>query len=241
MQKLMVVDDDKNNMAGPMATAVFFSSAVLMISANSLPMTALSLPDKEAATTMQVGFTDNAALEFEKERSLVRQVAKEIEAEQTRQALEREQLQESVTHWKTVKTIRTTSVTRSVSPAVPPLDTSSLLDFALSLRGVNYVYGGTNPQVGLDCSAFTQLAFRKIGIEIPRVSFEQFRVGVGIPKANLIPGDLVFFSTNGPGATHVGIYVGDGNFISATTKGVQIQALDSDYWSKTYRGSRRVR
>jgi cell wall-associated NlpC family hydrolase len=65
-------------------------------------------------------------------------------------------------------------------------------------------------------------------------------MGVGIPKAHLQPGDLVFFNTNGAGASHVGIFLGNGQFISATKNCVEIQDLDQPYWAKTYRGSRRV-
>ncbi|MGI6449839.1 MAG: C40 family peptidase [Desulfitobacteriia bacterium] len=110
---------------------------------------------------------------------------------------------------------------------------------ALSWQGIVYKWGGRT-RSGVDCSGLVQQVFLEHGIELPRSSYEQFRMGVGIPKAHLQPGDLVFFNTNGAGASHVGIFLGNGQFISATKNCVEIQDLDQPYWAKTYRGSRRV-
>lgn len=109
----------------------------------------------------------------------------------------------------------------------------------LSWNGIAYKWGGRS-RAGVDCSGLVQRIFIENGIQLPRTSFEQFKVGVGIPKERLEPGDLVFFNTNGAGASHVGIYLGDGQFISATKDCVEIQSLQDPYWAKTYRGSRRV-
>jgi len=92
----------------------------------------------------------------------------------------------------------------------------------------------------VDCSGLVQRVFREQGIVLPRTSYEQFREGVGVPKAKLEPGDLVFFNTNGAGASHVGIYLGHREFISATRHCVEKQSLDNPYWASTYRGSRRI-
>lgn len=105
--------------------------------------------------------------------------------------------------------------------------------------GVPYFYGGTTVK-GVDCSGLVQNVFKQNGIELPRTSQEQFRSGVGVPRSQLKPGDLVFFSTSGSGASHVGIYIGDENFVSATREQVEIQSLKQEYWNNTYRGSRRV-
>ncbi|KUO66080.1 MAG: hypothetical protein APF84_12215 [Gracilibacter sp. BRH_c7a] len=110
---------------------------------------------------------------------------------------------------------------------------------ALLWQGVAYNYGGTT-RAGVDCSALVQLVFRENGIQLERGSYEQFRQGVGIPKSKLEPGDLVFFNTNGTLASHVGIYLGDSQFISATKNCVEVQPLDMPYWAKTYHASRRV-
>lgn len=114
-----------------------------------------------------------------------------------------------------------------------------IIQHALSWRGVPYRWGGEN-RTGIDCSALVQEVFRPLGVELPRTSYEQFRTGVGLPMSQLLPGDLVFFSTNGPGASHVGIYLGDQKFISATRNRVEIQSLEAAYWKKAYRGGRRV-
>lgn len=115
----------------------------------------------------------------------------------------------------------------------------SIVASSLLWQGVPYNYGGTT-RAGVDCSAMVQLVFRENGIQLARGSYEQFRQGVGIPKSKLEPGDLVFFNTNGTSASHVGIYLGDSQFISATKNRVEIQPLDMPYWAKTYQASRRV-
>lgn len=114
-----------------------------------------------------------------------------------------------------------------------------LLEHARTWIGVPYIWGGEG-RTGIDCSALVQKVYAKYGISLPRNSREQFRQGEGVALANLLPGDLVFFSTNGPGASHVGIYLSDGEFLSATRRQVEIQSLDSPYWQKAYRGSRRI-
>lgn len=109
----------------------------------------------------------------------------------------------------------------------------------LSWQGIRYQWGGCT-KTGVDCSGLVQRVFNEHGIRLPRTSYEQFKKGVGIPKAKLETGDLVFFNTNGTGASHVGIYLGENQFISATKNSVEVQSLEESYWSKTYRGARRV-
>lgn len=114
-----------------------------------------------------------------------------------------------------------------------------ILKTAEGWLGTPYLYGGTTRN-GVDCSAFVQNVFKANGINLPRTSREQFRVGIGIPQSQLKPGDLVFFNTLGSGISHVGIYLGNDEFVSATRDMVKIQSLKDGYWSRTYRGSRRV-
>jgi lipoprotein Spr len=109
----------------------------------------------------------------------------------------------------------------------------------LTWEGAAYKWGGRS-RSGVDCSGLVQRVFLENGIQLPRTSYEQFREGVGIPKTRLEPGDLIFFHTNGAGASHVGIYLGDNKFISAAKHCVQISSLDEHYWAEHYRGSRRV-
>ncbi len=91
-----------------------------------------------------------------------------------------------------------------------------ILEYASNFLGVPYVWGGTSP-VGFDCSGFTQYVFLHFGVTLPRVSQEQQNVGELISRANLQPGDLVFFGTP---AHHVGIYVGNGKMIDAPHTGL---------------------
>lgn len=106
--------------------------------------------------------------------------------------------------------------------------------------GVKYVYGGTSVS-GFDCSGYTQYVFNQLGYSIPRTALSQWNTGTAVSKANLSVGDLVFFNTTGRVASHVGIYVGNGEFIhSGTSTGVTKASINSSYWSPKFNGGRRV-
>lgn len=94
-----------------------------------------------------------------------------------------------------------------------------------------------------DCSAFVQLVFnKKHGFNLPRVSRDQAKAGTYVSKSNLKPGDLVFFDTNSDGTiNHVGIYIGNGEFIhSAPSNNVGINNLNTGFWKNHYKTARRV-
>ena len=106
--------------------------------------------------------------------------------------------------------------------------------------GVPYWFGGTSPR-GFDCSGFVRYVFSSIGINLPRMADEQFGVGRPVSSERLQPGDLVFFETYEPGPSHVGIYIGNSQFISATSsRGVAVADLYGHYWGERYIGARRV-
>ncbi len=93
---------------------------------------------------------------------------------------------------------------------------NTVLTNAKKYLGLPYLYGGTSPSTGFDCSGFTQYVFAKAGISIPRVSYEQAAAGKAVPSSQLRPGDLVAFYSP---VSHVGIYLGDGTFIHSPKTG----------------------
>jgi cell wall-associated NlpC family hydrolase len=123
-----------------------------------------------------------------------------------------------------------------------PVDTTTLMRVIGEFLGTPYDYGGETNE-GIDCSAFTQSVFEKaFTITLPRSTEEQYRIGRKIGKGNLASGDLVFFNTTGYVPSHVGIYVGSGQFAHASvTEGVTITSLSAPYYSRRYVGARRVR
>lgn len=127
-------------------------------------------------------------------------------------------------------------VSRSAGPAADP----GIIGYALSFRGTPYRFGGTSPSTGFDCSGFTRYVFGKFGISLPRASYDQYRAGSPVPKGDLKPGDLVFFTTYTNGASHVGIYMGGGRFVDSSNRGVVVQDMTSGYYGERYLGARRV-
>jgi len=121
-----------------------------------------------------------------------------------------------------------------------------LVKVAKSFMGAPYKYGGETVR-GLDCSAFVKKIYDIFDVQLPRSAREQFMVGNKISKEELAVGDLVFFKTKRyvKYPTHVGIYIGDGNFIhSSSTRcklGVKVDALSSEFYSRTFVGATRVK
>ncbi|MFC6647567.1 C40 family peptidase [Paenibacillus rhizoplanae] len=106
--------------------------------------------------------------------------------------------------------------------------------------GTKYVSGGTSTN-GFDCSGFTMFVFDKIGINLPHQSGSQYQMGSAVSRDEMRPGDLVFFNTNGKGVSHVGIYVGDGDFAHASSsRGVTISSLNDSYYVNRYVGAKRI-
>ncbi|QFI53982.1 NlpC/P60 family protein [Aeromonas simiae] len=125
--------------------------------------------------------------------------------------------------------------------APPPTSRNQAFDgFYQQWRGVPYRMGG-NSRAGLDCSAFTQLAYQQVfGLSLPRTTTSQANLGQPITRSQLRHGDLVFFKT-GWNQYHVGVYTGAGEFIHASTsKGVIRSRLDNVYWRKHYWQARRM-
>lgn len=133
---------------------------------------------------------------------------------------------------------RTTMVASAISRGDG--GSSSIVSRALSLQGSPYSYGGTGSG-GYDCSGFTKSVYASFGVSIPRTSYDQFASGTSVGKSDLQPGDLVFFSTYSSGASHVGIYTGNGRFVHASTPGTGVitSSMGDSFYSSRYLGARR--
>jgi len=119
--------------------------------------------------------------------------------------------------------------------------TDKILSYARDLLGIPYRFGGVTLKA-LDCSAFVQKVFKSIGIDIPRTAREQFKIGREVDRDDISKGDLVFFKTYSGYPSHVGIYIGDNQFIHASRRGrkVTIDSLDEPYYQKRFIGAKRL-
>ncbi|MFN4032129.1 MAG: NlpC/P60 family protein [Fimbriimonadales bacterium] len=127
------------------------------------------------------------------------------------------------------------------APSVESGKAPGVVSRALGYLGARYSYGGSGAR-GFDCSGFTAYIYRQHGIRLPHNSAAQYRVGKPVPRSELRPGDLVFFRTRGNRISHVGIYMGNGKFVHASSaRGrVRIDTLNSGYYRQRYVGARRV-
>jgi cell wall-associated NlpC family hydrolase len=109
--------------------------------------------------------------------------------------------------------------------------------FAKHLLGVRYVYGGTSPASGFDCSGLVRYVYAHFGVRLAHSSFAQFGSGFRVGRGGLKPGDLVFFHSLG----HVGIYIGEGRFIHAPHTGTRVRVESLGGWyTSSYDGARRL-
>lgn len=120
---------------------------------------------------------------------------------------------------------------------------SGIVDAALGMIGIPYRWGGNTPQQGLDCSGFVRFVYQQVAkVALPRESAQISKAGSKVAQSDLHPGDLVFFNTRRGQATHVGIYMGNEQFIHAPTQGshVRVDSMNNRYWAAHYYGARRV-
>ena len=122
-------------------------------------------------------------------------------------------------------------------------DLNPLVAVAESFLGVKYRRGGSSIKAGFDCSAYVQKVFQVVGVDLPRTAREQFGVGMVVARDALLLGDLVFFKhskTKRP--AHVGIYIGNDQFIhsSTTKRKIRVDSLTARYFSTRFMGGRRV-
>lgn len=120
---------------------------------------------------------------------------------------------------------------------------TDLVTNAMSFLGVKYRWGGGSTATGFDCSGFVRYVYQEtVGTVLPHNAAQQSHFGEKVQEDNLKPGDLVFFNTLRRAISHVGIYVGNGEFIHAPRSGetIRIENLDSPYWAKRFAGARRL-
>ncbi|MFI3254371.1 MAG: NlpC/P60 family protein [Eubacteriales bacterium] len=118
---------------------------------------------------------------------------------------------------------------------------SAVVDYAMQFLGYRYVYGGSTPS-GFDCSGFTQYVYKNFGVTLNRSSRDQVYNGTAVSRSELLPGDLVLFAKGGSTITHVGLYIGNNQFIHASTSttGVIISDMDSAYYTTGFVCGRRI-
>ncbi|MCW5937374.1 MAG: C40 family peptidase [Fimbriimonadaceae bacterium] len=144
------------------------------------------------------------------------------------------------TYREPAKSVASPRSSRPVAP-LSAAAAGSVVGTALAQLGTPYRWGGTS-RGGFDCSGFTSFVYSRNGKSIPRTSIEQSRSGTPVSKGGLQKGDLVFFNTRGSRVSHVGIYIGGGKFVHASSGGgrVRVNNLSDSYYSKRYAGARRV-
>lgn len=130
------------------------------------------------------------------------------------------------------------------APALPAsAERSEALLQALLALGVDYRYGGNSPVTGFDCSGLVAYVYREaLGIRLPHNTLAQSEAGVPVSLAELQPGDLVFYDTQKRPFSHVGIYMGNGQFVHAPKSGarVRVESLENSYWTRRFNGARRI-
>ncbi len=116
-----------------------------------------------------------------------------------------------------------------------------VISIAKSMIGVQYRYGGNTPKTGFDCSGLVYFSYLQVGITLPRTSSAQYKASKPVSKKSIRRGDLLFFRIHRRKISHVGIYLGNNQFVHAPSSGkkVSIGELDSPYWRKRFvRGGR---
>lgn len=140
-----------------------------------------------------------------------------------------------------ISDIRSSLISSDNIPAV--VVGQEIANYALQYNGYSYVYGASSPSAGFDCSGLAYYVYGQFGYALPRTAAAQYQEGTPIERSDLQPGDLLFFATaGGRYVSHVGIYIGNDQFINAATtnQGVIISSLDNTYWTDAYVGAKQI-
>lgn len=143
-----------------------------------------------------------------------------------------------------VRSLGETATSTVKSAAVTALRSAQdLASAALDLIGIRYKWGGNTPESGLDCSGLVRYVFQQVtGVTLPRTAKDMSHLGKEVGLKDLQPGDLVFFNTQRFAFSHVGIYLGENQFVHAPRRGreVEVATLDSGFWQTRFNGARRL-
>jgi peptidoglycan DL-endopeptidase CwlO len=173
----------------------------------------------------------------------VRDEITEMRAEEQRQqaalaalARQRAQAAQLASQAQTQQTYDEAVVVPTYDPNLPGARYGSVVGIALQYLGIPYVWGGSSPSTGFDCSGFTSYVYAQVGVPLPHHAASQYGYGTPVPYEQLAPGDLVFFS----GLGHVGIYIGGGQFVHAPHTGDVVKISSLGERSSSYVGARRL-
>lgn len=153
-------------------------------------------------------------------------------------------MQEEVNETQTQEQVEETSTQDEENTTAEVAQVSSVVEYAKQYLGYPYVYGGTKPETGFDCTGFTYYIYNACGYSLSRSCSVQAQSGVAVSRGELQPGDLLLFNNTSDGSIgHVGIYIGNGQFIHAANprRGVVIDTIETGYYNTYYYLARRIK
>lgn len=153
-------------------------------------------------------------------------------------------MQEEVNETQTQEQVEETSTQDEENTTAEVAQVSSVVEYAKQYLGYPYVYGGTKPETGFDCTGFTYYIYNACGYSLSRACSVQAQSGVAVSREELQPGDLLLFNNTSDGSIgHVGIYIGNGQFIHAANprRGVVIDTIETGYYNTYYYLARRIK
>lgn len=153
-------------------------------------------------------------------------------------------MQEEVNETQTQEQVEETSTQDEENTTAEVAQVSSVVEYAKQYLGYPYVYGGTKPETGFDCTGFTYYIYNACGYSLSRSCSVQAQSGVAVSREELQPGDLLLFNNTSDGSIgHVGIYIGNGQFIHAANprRGVVIDTIETGYYNTYYYLARRIK